>query len=64
MITDAQAWELERLLERLLFQEPDNFPLLQAIQAVLADEPRRCPRCGSFAWVYKGDRQVCADCGK
>lgn len=27
-------------------------------------EPPRCPRCGSYAWVYKGDRQVCADCWK
>jgi len=26
-------------------------------------EPPRCPRCGSYAWVYKADRQVCADCG-
>jgi ribosomal protein S27AE len=25
---------------------------------------RRCPRCGSYKWVYKGDRQICADCGK
>ena len=28
------------------------------------DEPRRCPNCGSFAWVYKGGAQVCADCGR
>jgi hypothetical protein len=29
-----------------------------------AHEPRRCPRCGSYKWIYKGDRQVCADCGR
>ena len=30
-----------------------------------ADEgPPRCPRCGSYQWTYKGDRQVCADCGR
>ena len=28
------------------------------------DEPRRCPRCGSFAWVYKGGVMQCADCGR
>jgi hypothetical protein len=27
------------------------------------DAPR-CPRCGSYVWVYKGDRQVCGDCGR
>jgi len=21
-----------------------------------------CPRCGSYAWIYKGGKQVCADC--
>ena len=21
-----------------------------------------CPHCGSYQWVYQGDRQVCADC--
>jgi len=26
-------------------------------------EPKRCPRCGSYRWVYKGDRQVCDACG-
>ena len=26
-------------------------------------EPPRCPRCGCYEWIYKGDRQVCADCG-
>jgi len=29
-----------------------------------APAPRRCPRCGSYAWIYKGDRQLCADCGR
>lgn len=29
-----------------------------------ADDVPRCPRCGSYAWIYKGDRQVCAECGK
>ena len=29
-----------------------------------ADDPPRCPRCGSYKWIYKGDRQVCADCGR
>jgi hypothetical protein len=24
----------------------------------------RCPRCGCYQWIYKGDRQVCADCGR
>lgn len=24
----------------------------------------QCPRCGSEAWIYQGDRLVCADCGK
>jgi len=28
------------------------------------DGPPRCPRCGSYQWVYKGDRQVCSDCGQ
>jgi len=27
-------------------------------------DPPRCPRCGCYQFVYKGDRQVCADCGK
>ena len=26
--------------------------------------PPRCPRCGSYKWIYQGDRQVCADCGR
>ena len=29
----------------------------------VGEAARRCPRCGSYSWVYKGDRQVCADCG-
>jgi len=28
------------------------------------DEPRRCPVCGCYQFTYKGDRAVCADCGK
>jgi len=27
-------------------------------------EPLLCPICGSHRWFYRGDRQVCADCGK
>jgi hypothetical protein len=27
-------------------------------------EPPRCPRCGCYQFVYKGDRQVCRDCGR
>jgi hypothetical protein len=26
------------------------------------DNPPRCPRCGCYQWIYKGDKQVCADC--
>jgi hypothetical protein len=26
--------------------------------------PRRCPVCGCYQFIYKGDRQVCADCGR
>jgi hypothetical protein len=29
-----------------------------------ADDPPRCKVCGSYKWIYKGDRQVCADCGR
>ena len=25
-------------------------------------EPRRCPVCGCYQFIYQGDRQVCADC--
>jgi len=25
-------------------------------------DPPRCPRCGCYQFVYKGDKQVCADC--
>jgi len=25
--------------------------------------PPRCPRCGSYEWIYKGGKQVCAACG-
>lgn len=28
------------------------------------NEPSRCPWCGSLRWIYKGDRQWCADCGR
>lgn len=38
--------------------------LLLILRAFEAENPPRCPRCGSYAWVYKGDRQVCADCGR
>lgn len=27
-------------------------------------EPRRCPVCGCYQFVYKGDKQVCRDCGR
>lgn len=27
------------------------------------DEPT-CPRCGSTAWFYVGDRQICAECNR
>jgi ribosomal protein S14 len=27
-------------------------------------EPRRCPICGCYQFVYQGDRQVCRDCGR
>lgn len=30
----------------------------------LADDEPPCPRCGSTAWKYEGDRQICADRGK
>lgn len=23
-----------------------------------------CPRCGSLAWRYEGDRQICGECGR
>jgi hypothetical protein len=26
--------------------------------------PRWCPICGCYQFVYQGDRQVCADCGR
>lgn len=26
-------------------------------------DAKYCPKCGSYAWRYDGDRQVCADCG-
>lgn len=28
------------------------------------EEVPHCPRCGSYAWIYKGDVQACADCGR
>jgi len=27
-------------------------------------QPPRCPVCGSYAWTYRGDAQVCSDCGR
>lgn len=27
-------------------------------------EPRRCPVCGCYQFIYQGDRQLCADCGR
>jgi hypothetical protein len=53
----------------LLLQISAKFAELEyrfaALEAhLLGDDPPRCPRCGSYAWIYKGDRQVCADCGK
>jgi len=37
---------------------------LEAIEAELQNVPPRCPRCGCYQFVYQGDRQVCADCGR
>lgn len=28
------------------------------------DQIARCSQCGSTEWIYKGDRQVCAECGR
>lgn len=33
-------------------------------RAIDRNDPPRCPRCGCYQWIYKGDRQVCADCGR
>ena len=37
-ISDAHRWELERLLERVRRDDPDNFPLIQAVDAALRGE--------------------------
>jgi predicted RNase H-like HicB family nuclease len=38
--------------------------LYEAVALILAAaNPRRCPVCGCYQFIYKGDRQVCADCG-
>jgi hypothetical protein len=40
--------------------------LIRAHQTLAAQDDRddtpRCPRCGSYAWIYQGAQQVCADC--
>ena len=34
----------------------------RAVGATPREGPPRCPRCGCYQWIYKGDKQVCADC--
>ena len=36
---------------------------VKALLRELHADPPRCPRCGSDSWTYKGDKQVCHDCG-
>jgi hypothetical protein len=56
---------------------PDDFSSADAVRLeeflkIFADltretekaNPPHCPRCGSYKWIYKGGRQVCADCGR
>jgi len=42
----------------------DIIPVTWAKGSARENGPPRCPRCGSYQWIYKGDRQVCADCGR
>lgn len=39
--------------------------LREAVTLILAaNRRRRCPVCGCYQFLYQGDRQVCADCGR
>lgn len=70
MVRDLTDDEL-RFCGGVLAMLPDGLSSAQKLAALQdawrdrdKDEPRRCPRCGSYVWVYKGSVQVCADCGK
>jgi hypothetical protein len=57
---------------RFLAQWKGHAGILRSVEDALAflreatskSEPPRCPKCGCYQFVYKGDRQVCADCGR
>lgn len=44
-----------------LFRPP---PYTGGDMCVSGEPAPRCPRCGSYRWVYKGGAQACADCGR
>ena len=62
-----REWEFADVLERYGQPVADMWVAWKAIMDLRDSEqpePRRCPVCGCYQFIYKGDRQVCADCGR
>jgi hypothetical protein len=56
--------DLDELEAQLDQTTPYYVPWMIAEIRRLRADPPRCPRCGCYQFVYKGDRQCCADCGR
>jgi len=61
---------LARLFQRA---DPQNQAILKTAfghywaeyrEIVERRRPPQCPICGSYTWTYRGDAQVCSDCGR
>lgn len=71
---EALADQIEQELLPMLFMAEDGRTFLRGTgqpyprpatdrRAFEPSEDQACPKCGSSAWKYEGDRQMCADCG-
>jgi len=62
MPTDLQLLTLLVITNRKLAEISQRLDVLQG--ELDKPEPPRCPRCGCYQFIYKGDKQVCRDCGR